>query len=127
VTTARQVTRRDFLRLRSSRRGPTLELSCRALFMRCADACVEQETQPDYEPWMGEPPAVLQREPAQAILDRVERELHAARVVRLLEPEWLASMAGAARLQSALAAFRDRGGTLEYGPVAITADTTGDP
>ena len=126
MTSARQVSRRDFLRLRSTPRGPTLELSCRALFMRCVDAGLEPEAQPDYEPWMGEPPAVLQREPAEAILDRVERELHAARVVRLLEPEWLASMAGAARLQLALAAFRDRGGALEYGPVAMAADTTGD-
>jgi hypothetical protein len=114
VTGTGAPSRRDFLRLRSTPRGRILELSCRALFMRCADATLQPEAQPDYEPWMGEPPAVLRREPAEVILDRVERELHAAAVVRLLGPEWLQEMAGAARLQSALAGFRERGGVVEY-------------
>ena len=32
---------------------------------------------------------------------------------RLLEPEWLENMAGAARIHAAVAAFRARGGVVE--------------
>jgi hypothetical protein len=116
MTLARGVSRRDFLRLRPTARGRLLEISCRTLFMRCSDAGLEPATSSDYEPWMGEPSAVIRREPAEAILGRVEHELNDAQIVRLLEPEWLSSMAGGARLQSALARFRERGGVLENGP-----------
>jgi len=116
MTLARGVSRRDFLRLRPTARGRLLEISCRTLFMRCSDAGLEPGTSTDYEPWMEEPSALIRREPAERILSRIEHELNDARIVRLLEPEWLSSLAGGARLQSALAAFRKRGGILEYSP-----------
>ena len=116
MTGRRGVSRRDFLRLRPTARGRLLEISCRTLFIRCSDAGLEPGNAVDYEPWMGEPPAVIRREPEAAILGRIEHELDDVQIVRLLEPEWLASMAGGARLRSALARFRERGGVLEDGP-----------
>ncbi len=116
MTLARGVSRREFLRLRPTVRGRLLEISCRTLFMRCSDAGLECGTSSDYEPWMGEPSAVIRREPAEAILGRIEHELNDAQIVRLLEPEWLSSLTCAERLQSALAAFLGRGGVVEDGP-----------
>lgn len=113
---SRGVSRRDFLRLRPTERGRLIEISCHRLFMRCADGALVPDAPLEYEPWMGEPPSMIRREPAAAILGRIEHELEGARIVRLLEPEWLSSMIGGARLQAALAAFRERGGVLEYGP-----------
>jgi hypothetical protein len=116
MTVARGVSRRDFLRLRPTARGRLVEISCRTLFMRCSDAGLESEPSSDYEPCIGEPPAVIHREPVAAILGRVEQELAGAQIVRLLDPEWLSSMTGGARLRAALDAFCERGGILEYAP-----------
>src|SRR4029450_9094393 len=54
-----RLSRRNFLRLRTTERGRLLEVSCRALFMRCADATIVHEDVVGWEPWMGEPPPVI--------------------------------------------------------------------
>ena len=46
MTVDGRVSRRDFLRLRTTERGRLLEVSCRALFMRCADATIVHEDVP---------------------------------------------------------------------------------
>lgn len=109
----RGISRRDFLRLRRTERGKVLEVSCRAMFMRCADAAIVSEPVDDWEPWMGEPPAVIQRRTADELVASFERDLGDVQVLRLLEPEWLDTMAGAVRVQTAIAAFRARGGIVE--------------
>jgi hypothetical protein len=114
MTNDRGVSRRDFLRLRTTERGRLLEVSCRALFMRCADAAIPPAASPDeHEPWMGEPPAVLIRRSADEIIDSFEQDLRDVQVLRLLDPQWLQSIRGAARIEEAIAAFRSRGGIVE--------------
>jgi hypothetical protein len=109
----RRLSRRDFLRFTRTERGKVLEVSCRAMFMRCADASIVSEPVEDWEPWMGEPPAVLNRRSAADILQAFEQDLTDAQVLRLLEAEWLDSIDGSARVQSAIAAFASRGGVIE--------------
>lgn len=111
--TDRALSRRDFLRLRRTERGKALEVSCRAMFMRCADAAIVSEPVEEWEPWMGEPPAVITRRSADEILQSFEQDLVDVQVLKLLEPEWLESIEGAARVQAAIEAFLARGGLVE--------------
>jgi hypothetical protein len=109
----RQISRRDFLRFKRTERGKMLEVSCRALFMRSSDSAIEADTPDTWEPWMGEPPAVIQRRSTEDLVESFEHDLDDAQVLRLLEPEWLDNMAGASRIHAAIAAFRARGGVVE--------------
>jgi hypothetical protein len=105
--------RRDFfLRLRSTEQGRALELSCRTLFMRCNDGTIAAAAE-EYEPSMGEPPAVFERRTADDILTSLEGELQDVQVLRLLEPEWLEDIAGGDRLAEIIARFESRGGRVE--------------
>ncbi len=113
-----RLSRRDFLRLRRTDRGRLLEVSCRALYMRCADASIAVDPQPEYEPWMGEPPAVFERRTAVDLVEALDRDLRDVQVLRLLEPEWLASLEVGPRVEAAIAAFRARGGIVDQ-PGAI--------
>ncbi len=107
------VTRRDFLRLRTSDQGRILELSCRMLFMRCSDAAIGAPSAEEYDLAVGEPPAVLTRRSPDEMFAAIEEDLRAAQVLRLVEPEWLESMDGRARLHAIVDAFRARGGRVE--------------
>jgi len=114
------VNRRDFLFLRTTPRGRTLELSCRGLYMRYLDseslAAAEPETSVfDHEPWMGEPPTVVERRTAEALLSQVENDLRNVDVLRVLDGEWLAQAGLKERIEPLLASFRARGGQIEYG------------
>jgi len=109
----RQISRRDFLRFKRTERGRVLEVSCRALFMRASDSTIESDMPDVWEPWMGEPPAVIHRRSPDDLVESFERDLIDAQVLRLLEPEWLDNMAGASRIHAAIAAFRARGGIVE--------------
>jgi hypothetical protein len=112
---ANALSRRDFLRLRTTERGRTLEVSCRTLFMRCADAAVESADPADYEPWMGEPPASVTRPTESDLLKALEHDLRDAQFLKLLEPEWLGNLPHADRFHAAIDAFRARGGVVEAG------------
>ncbi len=107
------LSRRDFLRLRRTEQGRVLELSCRTLYMRLADARLAPEPAGEWEPWMGEPPAVLQRRTAEDLLGTLEADLRDVQVLRLVEPEWLESLAEAPALARVFAAFAERGGRVE--------------
>lgn len=113
MTDDRRVSRRDFLRFRRTERGKVLEVSCRTLFMRLADATIDPEPLDDYEPWMGEPPTIVERRTAVEILDSFDADLRDVQVLRLLEPEWLEGIQGASRIQDTLESFRTRGGVVE--------------
>jgi hypothetical protein len=107
------VSRRDFLRLKRTEQGRTLELSCQMLFMRLADAGIAPVSQDEYDQSIGEPPARLNRRTSDDIFDGLETDLKDVQVLRLLEPEWLDNMPGAARLTEIVDAFRTRGGRVE--------------
>ena len=113
MTVDGRLSRRDFLRLRATERGRLLEVSCRTLFMRCADATIVHEDVVQWEPWMGEPPAVIHRRSADDLLEAFEQDLRDVRVLRLLDAEWLDSIEGAPRIEAAISAFRARGGVVE--------------
>ena len=115
--------RRDFLALRVTPQGKTLELSCHGLYMRSLDvqsleapAGSAPDEQPahftvfDHEPWMGEPPVSFAVPTADDLLAQLSIELAAVQRLRLLEPEWLDSTDLGHRLTPLLAAFRARGG-----------------
>lgn len=107
------VSRRDFLRLRRTERGRVAEVSCHALFMRCADAGLEPPDADAWEPWMGEPPLVVARLSVDEVLASLERDLHDAQVLRLHEAQWLESMDGAATMRDIVDRFVARGGAVE--------------
>lgn len=109
------VSRRDFLRLRHTERGRVAEVSCHALFMRCADASLDTPETAAWEPWMGEPPLVVARPSVDELLASLERDLHDAQVLRLHEPQWLESMDGAATVREVIDRFVARGGVVEQG------------
>jgi len=110
----RPMSRRDFLRLRPTERGKVLEVSCHAMFMRCADARVGTASPPgDWEPWMGEPPAVIVRPSVDEIVTSFERALQEVQILRLRDPEWLHAIDAGSRVQAAIAAFQTRGGAVE--------------
>ena len=110
--------RRDFLSLRATRPGETLELSGRALYLHYLDAQSPQsmQTHPTaetHEPWMGEPPAQFVQPSVDDILGQVERDLQRVHRLRILDGEWLASTDLGERLAPLLASFRARGGYVE--------------
>jgi hypothetical protein len=113
VTVDGRFSRRDFLRLRTTEHGRLLEVSCRTLFMRSVDATIGHEDVVEWEPWMGEPPAVIHRRSADDLLEAFEQDLRDVRVLRLLDAEWLDSIEGASRIEAAISAFRARGGVVE--------------
>lgn len=113
MTVEGRLSRRDFLRLRTTERGRVLEVSCRTLFMRCADAAIVHADVVEWEPWMGEPPAVIRRRSADDLLEAFEQDLRDVRVLRLLDAEWLDSIDGAPRIQAAIGTFRASGGVVE--------------
>ena len=114
MTVDARLSRRNFLRLRTTERGRLLEVSCRTLFMRSVDATIGHEDVVEWEPWMGEPPAVIHRRSADDLLEAFEQDLRDVRVLRLLDAEWLESIGGAPRIEAAISAFRARGGVVEF-------------
>jgi hypothetical protein len=110
--------RRDFLFLRPTPRGRTLELSCRALYLRRLDAQAPT-TQAggavlQHEPWMGEPPADFQKPDTDDWLRQVEAQLRDVEILKLLDQEWLTPTGINEQLEPVLTAFRARGGRIEY-------------
>jgi hypothetical protein len=78
-----------------------------------ADATIVHEDVVEWEPSMGEPPPVIHRRSAADLLEAFEQDLRDARVLRLLDAEWLDSIEGAPRIEAAISAFRARGGVVE--------------
>lgn len=110
---AAPVSRRDFLRLRGTEQGQVLELSCRELFMRLADAGIGHGNAPEWEPWMGEPPAVLQRRSADELVRDLAAQIQGAQVLRLHQPDWLDALPEGHPLRAAIADLAARGGRVE--------------
>jgi len=88
-------------------------VSCRNLFMRCADAGLESVADDPYEPWMGEPPTRVRRASIDDLVQAFVRELDGIQVLRLLEPEWLEGLDVAPGFRAAIDRFEARGGRVE--------------
>src|SRR5262249_49870565 len=110
--------RRDFLFLRPTPRGRTLELSCRALYMRTLDAQAPtsqpEGTVYEHEPWMGEPPADFARSATDDWLRQIETQLREVEILKLIDQEWLMPTGINEQLEPVLTAFRARGGRVEF-------------
>ena len=118
------MTRRDFLRLRPTPKGPTLELSCRGLFMQSVNHQVRAGAAHEgsvfaHQEWMGEPPADFETPSIEELLRGIEHELRDVQILRVLDGEWIASTSLGDQLQPMLDAFRARGGRVEFGPDAV--------
>ena len=116
--------RRDLLLLRTDRDGRVAELSCERLYMqyqqtrfttdrpeggRTPDAAsLWSDTDDD------EPPAVFSERTTRELFSAVDRELRDAEVLRVVGAEWLAVEAFRRDVEDLIAAFRRRGGRVEY-------------
>jgi hypothetical protein len=111
--------RRDFLFLRRTPLGRTLELSCHDLYIRTLNASAptspSKEAVYDHQPWMGEPPADFQKSDADDWLRQVEAQLRDVEILKLIDREWLTPTGINEQLEPVLTAFRARGGRVEYG------------
>ena len=67
-----------------------------------------------HEPWMGEPPASFDVPPRDSLVDQVEADLANADVLRVLDRDWLEPSGLADRIEPLFAAFRRRGGRIEF-------------
>ena len=112
--------RRDFLLLRTEPAGRVAELSCERLYMHYQQtslttgqpgrAVMPKTTDPLEE----EPPAVFEERTTAQLLGDVDRHLVDADVLRVVDTEWLAVEMFGQDVEHLLAAFRRRGGRVEY-------------
>ena len=111
--------RRDFLFLRRTPSGRTLELSCQDLYIRTLNASApttpsKQEVY-EHQAWMGEPPTDFEKSAGDDWLRRVEVQLQDVEILKLLDQEWLLPTGINEQLEPVLTAFRARGGRIEFG------------
>ncbi len=116
--------RRDLLLLRTDRETRVAELSCERLYMHYQHTRLTmdrpaQPRAPDAtSPWSDsdddEPPAVFDERTTRQLFRQVDRELRNADVVRVVDTGWLAVDAFRRDVEDLLAAFRQRGGRVEY-------------
>ena len=83
--------------------------------MRCLDARVDGDAAATEEPWEGEPPAVLNRRTPADLIQELESDLSRADVLRIVDRQWLASEEIGQHVEALVAAFRARGGLVEFG------------
>jgi hypothetical protein len=93
-------------------------VDCRRMYMRSLDAGLTAHRAEDSDAadssWEGEPPARFEQWDADDLLRDLERDLSNVRRVRVVNRHWLASVPFAAQFDEALAAFRVRGGEIEF-------------
>ncbi len=112
--------RRDLLLLRTDRDTRVAELSCERLYMHYQHTRLTmdrpaQPRAPDTgELWDDEPPAVFDERTTRQLFRQVDRELRNADLVRVVDTGWLAVDAFRRDVEDLLAAFRRRGGRVEY-------------
>ena len=112
--------RRDFLRLRTEQATRVAELSCERLYMHYQHSSVTMRSAGSATSDAGglgdgEPPTVFAERTTQQLFRDVDHELRRADVLRVRETHWLAVDAFRRDVEALLAAFRRRGGRVEYG------------
>jgi hypothetical protein len=107
--------RRDFLLFRTAAGKRVLQVSCERLYMRAVDSAAAGS--PDgiapQDGWLEEPPRVVALPTVDDLFDDLGSALRNADVLRLLNPEWLASAELKYRFENAIADFRACGGVIE--------------
>ena len=113
--------RRDFLSLRATPRGRTLEFSCRRFYTRFLDSehlatagCGLAEL--DAEAPAGGPPAAVVMRATAFLLRQLDQDLRDVQVLRLLDRDWQSPPGFGDGLESVLARFQARGGIVEVEP-----------
>lgn len=116
--------RRDLLLLRTDRDGRVAELSCERLYMQyqqtrfTTDRPDDGRTPDAASLWSdtddAEPPAVFTERTTRELFSAVDRELRDAEVLRVVGAEWLTVETFRRDVEDLIAAFRRRGGRVEY-------------
>lgn len=112
--------RREFLRLRTERSRRVAELSCERLYMHYQQTsltmqCSGQHPVSDERELSDEePPAVFAERTTQQLFRDVDRDLRGADLVRVVGTGWLVDDVFRSQVDVLLAAFRRRGGRVEY-------------
>ena len=113
--------RRDFLRLSSGEHGPVAELSCEKLFVHYQDLCagfqqgkMEAGTADDAEWWEGEPSISITRTNPDIFFHSVLEAISQSEKLLVLESEWLSDGDFRVFMDTLFAAFRARGGEVEF-------------
>ena len=102
----RGLNRRDFLSLRRTPQGRTIELSCQALYVQFVDAEATDGS-------AGVTPAQA------ALIARIEEDLRDVDRLRLLESGWLSSSPLGERMAPVLDSFCARGGRIEFAKTSV--------
>ncbi|HJN43528.1 MAG: hypothetical protein QGI10_07120 [Vicinamibacterales bacterium] len=121
--------RRDLLLLRTAEHDRVVELSCERLFMRYNDARAIGGQLGGAEgagdaPWDGEPPTDIEERTCEELFQDLDRELRGADVLRVLDRNWLVGEELRQEVDALLAAFRARGGRVEF-PLAMVSSLSG--
>lgn len=112
--------RRDFLFLRTEASTSVAELSCERLYMHYQHAGVTSRradtraVSPAPDLGEEEPPAEFAERTSGQLFSDVDEELRGADVLRVRETEWLAVEGFGRDVEGLVAAFRSRGGRVEY-------------
>ena len=117
--------RRELLRLRTTSGTRVFELACVSLYLQYLDT--QRPSAPvtaldDY--WLGEPEPRLASLSARELFDSLQRDLAGAKVLRVVEPKWLADAALRREVDALVARFRASGGRVEIVPGASEGPRT---
>jgi len=120
--------RREFLFFRTAGREQVVELSCESLYMQYLDVQLTWRLREDPIPsedqaWGGEPSAMFEARSAEQLFGEIERDLSRADVLRILEPQWLATEPLGRHVETLIASFRARGGKVELIPSTPSSTT----
>jgi len=108
--------RRDFLTLRTTPRGRTLELFAERLYMRCLDASVGAQSEDADVLWNGggEPPAVRARRTPDDLFRDIAGHLTTIDTLCVVDRHWLSDNSLSKPFDDLVASFIARGGRVEY-------------
>ena len=118
--------RREFLSFGSRDRQRIVELSCECLYMQYLDVQLtwgpqEGATPAEQQVWGGEPTAVFESRSVEQLFGEIERDLEQADVLRISEPEWLATEPLCQAVEALIAAFRARAHARAFSPVTSSS------
>lgn len=119
TSTAKDLSRRDFLRLHVSKGKRVLELSCERLYMRYADACSDAARRQvsNHDDFIGAsaPSSGFELPTPADLFNELERQLTEADELRVLEPGWLNGGTFGQEVGMRVESFEQRGGHVQYG------------
>jgi len=110
------ISRRNFLLFKRDESRPTVEISCQRLHMHYMEVQVTSsaDVSGDFDPGMGEAPAVFMERTVDRMFADLERDLSSAAVLRVVDTVWLAPEDLRRRFEMVVQRFRAGGGTVEF-------------